>query len=550
MIPAAALHLQGTAASRGLGLGRLAFLRRHELPDTRREVADPQAELERFEQARTVAKEQLGGLYESSLEKLGEKNAVLFQIHQLMLDDPEYLQDIRTMIGREHVNAEYATLLTARRLACGFESHSNDYIRGRAVDIMDISRRVIEIMLERSGQLQHRLLHADFGEQSVILAADDLAPSETVQLNLRQVAGLLTTGGTVTSHSVIFARTMDLPAVIGAGRIDPALEGCLTIIDGSSGEIIINPGESELAACRERLRAAGTAARHLEQYRGRPTLTASGRRISLFANIATPADLELALRGDAEGIGLFRSEYLFISARTWPSEEEQFAAFRQTLLAMQGRKVVIRTIDIGADKSAPYFMLPHEDNPALGMRAVRLCLSEPQLFRTHLRALYRASAFGTLAIMFPMISSVEEVRRCRAACEQVQQELTQEGLGFSPRVELGIMIETPAAALISAELAELVDFFSIGTNDLTQFTLAMDRQNARLSSRLDPCHPAVLRLIRMTIASAHEQGIWVGLCGELGPGEELLRQLIALDIDELSVVPSRILMLRAQIAAL
>lgn len=542
-------RLHGIGASRGIAFGRIAFLKRNKLPSEKQHIRNVKRELERFEKARDDAIKQLDHLYEISLDKLGEQNAVLFQIHQMMLDDPEYLQGITEMISKEHVNAEYATLVTAKRLAKNFEAADNDYIKGRAADVMDISRRVIEIMLDHSGLLQHQHMYTEYDDDPIILATDDLAPSETVQIDQHQVSGIITSKGSSQSHTVIFAKTMDLPAIISIGdNLMSSMEGKYAIVDGTKGIVIVEPDMHTLSFYRDQKRTDVAKGSRVEQFRGKETLTASGRKINLYANIASLSDLDLAIKSDAEGIGLFRSEFIYLSSKDFPTEEEQFAVFKEVLQKMKGKKVVIRTMDIGADKSADYFMLKPEDNPAMGMRAVRICLTNVELFKTHLRALYRASAFGTLAIMFPMISSTDEITQCKEICLEVQKELEKEGKDYSNSVELGIMIETPASALISDELAPLVDFFSIGSNDLTQFTLAVDRQNTQITRFLNPYHHGVIKLIKMTIENAHKHGIWVGICGELGADEAFTRQLVEYGIDEISVVPSNILTLRARIS--
>ena len=541
--------IHGTPASRGIAMGRICFMQRHAPLASRRGIEDADAEVARFEKARAEAIAQLGSLYEVTVERLGEQNAVVFQIHQMMLDDPDYVDAIEQTIRDEMVNAEYAVEVTGHKFAELFSQMDNDYMQGRAADVIDVSRRLSDILNENSGFKQpHHLVNAN---EPVILATDDLAPSETVQLDQNLVKGIITSEGSSRSHTVIFARTLGLPAVISIGnRLTPDLEGKLAIIDGGAGRVIIDPDEKTQGIYADRKRTEDALRARLEQFRGRETRTLSGRKISLYANIGAVSDLDLVKSSDAEGIGLFRSEYIYLSSSDYPSEETQFNIYRETLSAMEGKRVIIRTLDIGADKTADYFMLKHEENPAMGMRAIRICLTQPEVFKTQLRALYRASVYGRLAILFPMISSVEEVKDCRRICEEVKEELRREGREYSDNIELGIMIETPASAVISDLLAEHVDFFSIGTNDLTQFTLAVDRQNAELGRFLNPYHRAVIRLIEMTVNNAHKHGIWVGVCGELAADEGFTHELVRMGIDEISVVPSSVLMIRARISTL
>lgn len=541
--------IHGTPASRGIAVGRISFLQRAAPLASKMEIEDVDAELARFEAARTEAIAQLGTLYEVTVEKLGEQNAVVFQIHQMMLDDPEYVDAIESTIRDEKANAEYAVEVTGQRFSDMFTQMDNDYMQGRAADVIDVSRRLSDILSAGSGHKgSHNVRYTD---EPILLATDDLAPSETVQLDQNLVRGIITSEGSARSHTVIFARTLGLPAVINLGhKLSPDYEGKMAIVDGGAGIVLIDPDEKTLSIYAERKRTEDALRARLEQFRGLPTKTLSGRRINLYANIGAVSDLDLVKSSDAEGIGLFRSEYIYLQSSDFPSEESQYHIYKETLLAMEGKKVVIRTLDIGADKTADYFMLKHEENPAMGMRAIRICLTRPDVFKTQLRALYRASAFGTLAIMFPMISSVEEVKECLRLCDEVKAELKSEGKIYSENVELGIMIETPASAVISDLLAEYVDFFSIGTNDLTQFTLAVDRQNAEVGRFLNPYHRAVIRLIEMTVANAHKNGIWVGVCGELAADEGFTHELVRIGVDEISVVPSSVLMIRARISTL
>lgn len=541
--------IHGTPASRGIAVGRISFLQRDAQLASRQSIEDVDAELARFENARQEAITQLGSLYEVTVERLGEQNAVVFQIHQMMLDDPDYVDAIEQIIKDEKVNAEYAVDVTGQKFAEIFSQMDNDYMQGRAADVIDLSRRLRDILGGNNGFKKH---HQPFNDKEpIILATDDLAPSETVQLDQNLVRGIITSEGSPRSHTVIFARTLGLPAVISIGnKLTPDLEGKLAIVDGGAGVVIIDPDEKTLSLYADRKRTEEALKARLEQFRGKETLTLSGRKISLYANIGAVSDLDLVKSSDAEGIGLFRSEYIYLSSNDYPSEETQFNIYKEALVAMEGKKVVIRTLDIGADKTADYFMLKPEENPAMGMRAIRICLTHPDVFKTQLRALYRASAYGKLAIMFPMISSVEDVKDCLRICDEVKQELTLENKSYSDDVEIGIMIETPASAMISDLLAEYVDFFSIGTNDLTQFTLAVDRQNAELGRFLNPYHRAVIRLIEMTVKNAHKQGIWVGVCGELAADEGFTHELVRMGVDEISVAPSSVLMIRARISTL
>ncbi|HIV15603.1 MAG TPA: phosphoenolpyruvate--protein phosphotransferase [Candidatus Avisuccinivibrio pullicola] len=543
--------LHGTPASRGIALGKLTFLKRRQKPDIRHTVEDTAAEIQRFEDARARAITQLGNLYEASLDKLGEQNAVLFQIHQLMLDDPDYVSQIHEFITTEKMNAEYAVDVVAKRFSEMFKAMDNDYMQGRAADVIDVSRRVTDILLSSHGTPLKSTSYTTYGDEPLILATDDLAPSETVSLDKEKVTGIVTSHGSTRSHTVIFARTMGLPAVISLGdALSPDLEGHTAIVDGGAGILIIDPDESTIRAYRERKRTEDALRARLEQFRGKETRTLSGRRVRLYANIGSAYDLDVVKSSDAEGIGLFRSEYIYLSSDDFPTEETQFKIYKEVLESMEGRQVVIRTLDIGADKTAPYFTLKPEENPAMGMRAVRICITRPEIFKTQLRALFRASVYGNLAIMFPMITSVDELKACLAMCEEVRRSLDNEGIPYNEGLEIGIMIETPAAALISDELAPLVDFFSIGTNDLTQFTLAVDRQNAEVGRFLNPYHHAVRRLIEMTVKNAHNAGIWVGICGELAADEGFTHELIEMGVDELSVAPSSVLILRARISTL
>lgn len=542
--------LHGTVANKGIAFGKLSFVKRADIGHEKKEIKNTKAECARFEKARLHAITQLGALYDASLEKLGEQNAVVFQIHQMMLEDPDYVSSINDVITKEHTNAEYAVTVVAQRFEKQFLEMDNDYMRGRAADIIDISRRINEILMMHDGVLHNKGISYNH-EGSVVLAADDLVPSETVQLDQKAVSGIVTSKGSNRSHTAIFARTMGIPTIVCVGdSLTEDLEGRFVIVDGNSGRVYVDPDEETIERFSEIKKTDDVQNSHLEEFRGKPTLTRSGNKINLYANSGSLADLELIKTSDAEGIGLFRSEYIFMQASDYPTEEEQYEIYKKVLETMGDKKVIIRTLDIGADKTAEYFMLKQEQNPAMGLRAVRLCLANRALFKTQLRALYRASAFGNLSIMVPMITSVDEVIETKQIIREIKRELEEQDLQYKDDVEFGIMIETPAAAIISDELAQHVDFFSIGTNDLTQFTLAVDRQNADLENYLNPYHHAVVKLIENTIINGHLAGIWVGICGELASDEKFLGKLIQLGIDEMSVVPSSILSLRAKIATL
>ena len=544
------LVLHGTVANKGIAFGKLSFVKRADIGHEKKEIKNTKAECARFEKARLHAITQRGALYDASLEKLGEQNAVVFQIHQMMLEDPDYVSSIKDVITKEHSNAEYAVTVVAQKFEKQFLEMDNDYMRGRAADIVDISRRINEILMMHDGILNNKGISYNH-EGSVVLAADDLVPSETVQLDQKAVAGIVTSKGSNRSHTAIFARTMGIPTIVCVGdSLTEDLEGHFVIVDGNSGRIYVDPDNETIERFSEIKKTDDVQNSHLEEFRGKPTLTRSGNKINLFANSGSLADLELIKASDAEGIGLFRSEYIFMQASDYPTEEEQYEIYKKVLETMGDKKVIIRTLDIGADKTAEYFMLKQEQNPAMGLRAVRLCLANRALFKTQLRALYRASAFGNLSIMIPMITSVDEVIETKQIIREIKRELDEQELQYKDDVEFGIMIETPAAAIISDELAQHVDFFSIGTNDLTQFTLAVDRQNADLENYLNPYHHAVVKLIENTIINGHLAGIWVGICGELASDEKFLGKLIQLGVDEMSVVPSSVLSLRAKIATL
>ena len=533
--------VQGKSVFGGIAIGRLSIYRKRENVIKRRHADDTAAETQRFEAARQMAISQLAALYDKAKQEVGEANAAIFEIHQMMLEDPDYCESVTNIIQTQHVNAEYAVGTTADNFAQMFSAMDDAYMQGRAADVKDISERVLGIL---SGVGSGAI---GLGEPSII-AADDLAPSETVQLDKSKVLAFVTEQGSTNSHTAILARTMNIPAVIhAAGITDPALDGQLCIIDGFHGMVYMDPDEKTLAEYRRRQAEEAERGRLLETLKGQDKVTLDGQHILIYANIGDVKDTGAALQYDAGGIGLMRSEFLYLEHSDYPDEEVQFQAYRTVAQNMAGKRVIIRTLDIGADKQADYFQLPHEENPAMGCRAIRLCLTRPELFKTQLRALYRASAYGNIAIMIPMITSVKEVRDVKEMIRQVQAELKEQDIPFREDVELGIMIETPAAVMVSDKLAKEVDFFSVGTNDLTQYTLAIDRQNQSLEPFYDPHHPAVLRMIQMAADNAHKEGKWIGICGELGADLELTQTFLAMGIDELSVSPACVLRLRQKV---
>ena len=491
-----------------------------------------------------TAKEQLGVLHDKALAEAGEDAAMLFEAHQMMLDDLDFVESIEGLIENDRLNAEAAVSDTGAQFAEMFAAMDDSYMQARAADIRDISTRVIGIL---TGEGESGIV----SDVPCIVAADDLAPSETVQLDKSLILGFITAGGSANSHTAILARTMGIPAIIGAGdALQTEMEGKYAIVDGQTGEMVIEPDDAE----RERLlkkQAKEKALKELlDQLKGKPNVTKDGRNVMVYCNIGSPADIDAVLQNDGGGIGLFRSEFLYLQGSDYPTEDEQFEAYKTVAERMGGRRVIIRTLDIGADKQADYFHLDKEENPAMGLRAIRICLTRPEVFRTQLRALYRASAYGKIAIMFPMITSVWEVQEIKRICRNIRAELAEEGVPMADKVELGIMIETPAAVMMSAELAREVDFFSVGTNDLTQYTLAVDRQGVGLDRFFDAHHPAVLRMIRMAAENAHKAGIWIGICGELGADAELTETFLSMGIDELSVSPSAVLPLRSAIRSI
>ena len=533
--------IQGKGVSNGVAIGPLYFYQRAKATITRYEVEDTEAEWARFKAAQATAIEQLGELAEKARAEAGDEAALLFETHQMMAEDMEYEEAIQTAIQDNKLNAEAAVTDTAAQFAEMFASMDDAYMQARAADVKDVSSRILNILY---GVVQGGI----DSDVPVILAADDLAPSETIQLDKTKILAFVTEGGSSSSHTAILARTMGIPAIVGVGdQIKKEYEGRPTIVDGSTGQVYVDPDEDTTTYLMEKRRKLIEYQQMLEELKGKENITLDGHEIRVYCNIGSPEDVHSVLSNDGGGVGLFRSEFLYLNCDDYPDEEYQFEAYKQALSEMGNREVIIRTLDIGADKQIEYFDLPHEENPALGNRALRICLNRPEIFRTQLRALFRASAYGHLGIMFPMVTSVWEVREAKKMCEQVKNELKEEGIPYDEHVQIGIMVETPAAAVMSDRLAKEVDFFSCGTNDLTQYTLACDRQNNDLGRFFDPHHPAVLRLLKMVCDNAHKNGIWVGICGELGADLDLTETFLSIGIDELSVSPRSVLPLRKKI---
>ena len=525
----------GTSILRGIAIGRLKLHRKEAVETSRASSLAPEEEYARFQAAQKAAQEQLGQLYEKALDEVGEDNAAIFEIHQMMLEDEDYVDAVKGILDSQGATAEYAVTATGENFAAAFAAMEDPYMQARSADVKDISRRVANILTGTgAGAVQ--------GDEPAILMADDLTPSETVQMDKSKLLGFITRGGSANSHTAILARTMGIPALVGVD-FDESWDGQLAILDGCNHCVYVDPAPELLAAMEAKRRADLEQEALLQGLKKKPNVTLDGTEIQVFANIGSDADVGLALQNDAQGIGLFRSEFLYLDGDDYPTEEEQFEIYKEVLSKMEGKKVIIRTLDIGADKQVDYFDLPREENPAMGYRAIRICLTRQEIFKTQLRAIYRASAYGTAAIMFPMIISTKEIREIKGIVEGVKRELTAEGKPFA-EVELGIMVETPAAAMISDELAKEVEFFSLGTNDLTQYTLAIDRQNQKLDGFYDAHHEAVLRLIRMTVENAHAAGIWCGICGELGADTSLTKTFLDMGLDELSVSPSYVLSVR------
>ena len=530
--------LEGKSVFGGIAIGRLSIYNKKENQVKREKITDVEAEITRFTDAKETAKEQLKGFYEKAVKEVGEVNAAIFEVHQMMLDDLDYVESITNMIRTQEVNAEFAVASTGDNFSKMFAAMDDDYMKERAADVKDISNRVISI-------LQNAENGSVTGEEPVILLADDLAPSETVQLDKSKVLSFVTRHGSTNSHTAILARTMNIPALIGIDFSED-VNGKMGIVDGYTGKLYIEPDEETMKKYEAKKAEDENKKRLLLELKGKENVTLDGKKINLYANIGGVADVANALSNDAGGIGLFRSEFLYLESEDYPTEEAQFAAYKTVAENMAGKKVIIRTLDIGADKQVDYFHMEKEENPAMGYRAIRNCLDRTEIFKTQLRAIYRARYYGTISIMFPMIISVKEVKRIKEIVAEVKAELTAEGIPFKD-CELGIMIETPAAVMISDLLAEEVDFFSIGTNDLTQYTLAIDRQNPKLDSFYDSHHEAILRMLQMVVDNGHKHGCWVGICGELGADTTLTSTFLKMGFDELSVSPAMILRVREEI---
>ena len=535
------ITIQGKGVSKGIAKGPLYFFQRSDTTVTLKVVSDIEAEKARLAVAQEQSIQQLNALAKKCRDDAGEEMAVLFETHAMLVEDEDFVECITSLIDEESCNAEYAVEQAGIQFAAMFAAMDDAYMQARAADIKDVAKRILNNLLGV----------VDGGIRSdvpVILAADDLAPSETLQLDKSKILGFVTMGGSGNSHTAILARTMGIPAICGAGEaLAEGYNGRVGYIDGETGQLIIDPDAMTQAALKEKYEKQQETKKLLETMKGQEDITLDGKKMLLYCNIGSPEDVAAVLANDGQGIGLFRSEFLYLSASDYPTEDEQFEAYRSVAAAMNGKRVVIRTLDIGADKQVDYFDMKEEENPALGVRAIRICLNRPEVFRTQLRALYRASVYGKIAIMFPMITSVWEVKECKRACMSVMKELEAEGIPYDKDTELGIMIETPSSVFVAEELAKLVDFFSVGTNDLTQYTLACDRQANDLGKFYDPHHPALLRAIKMAADAAHKAGIWIGICGELGADISMLPTFLAMGIDELSVSPSAVLPVRAAI---
>lgn len=533
--------LKGSGVFKGIAFGKLSMYKRGSEDVRQYEVSDVEDEIKRYREASMKASDQLQGLYEKAVNEVGEEGAMIFQIHQMMLGDDDYCNSIVAIITENKVNAEYAVWETCKRFSEMFANMDDEYMKERSADVHDASKRLIDALGKPKESTQA-------SDECIVIGADDLAPSETIQLDKTKVQGFITMSGSSNSHTAILARTMNIPAVIGLGKqLKQEYDGCRVIVDGFSGTVYINPDITTVKRLKKKCELCKRQNELLQRLKGQKNITKDGVSIDVYANVGSPADIEAVLQNDAGGVGLFRSEFLYLRRKNYPPEEEQFKAYKNVVEKMGGKKVVIRTMDIGADKKTDYFDLPDEANPAMGYRAIRICLDRPEIFKTQVRAIYRASAFGEVSMMFPMIISVDEVRRLKKIVDEVKAELSNEGVQYSDHVETGVMIETPAAALISDELAKEVDFFSIGTNDLTQYTLAIDRQNNKISAMYDPYHKAVLRMIKIVVDNAHKNGIWVGICGELASDEALTETFLAFGIDELSMSAPFVLSVRKKI---
>ena len=529
--------LKGKSVYKGIAMGKISVLKKDDYIVKRTKIEDTQAEIQRVKTAVAASQEQLQKLYEKAVKEVGEASAAIFEVHQMMLEDEDYSESIENIITTEMVNAEYAVASTGDNFSEMFASMDDDYMKARAADIKDISKRLVKNLSGHGGD------GIDL-EEPVIVVADDLSPSETVQMDKDKILAFVTVHGSANSHTAILARMMNIPALIGVDMdLETLTTGVEGAVDGFTGEFYIEPTEEVKTSIQTKIEEEKEKRALLQTLKGKENVTKSGKTIKLFANIGSVSDMGYVLENDAGGIGLFRSEFLYIGRNELPGEEEQFQAYRQAVQNMAGKKVIIRTLDIGADKQADYLQIPQEENPALGYRAIRICLTQPEIFKVQLRALFRASAYGNLSIMYPMITSVEEVEQIQQIVCEVKQELKEAGIPYKD-VEEGVMIETPAAVMISDDLAKMVDFFSIGTNDLTQYTLAIDRQNEKLDPFYKPHHKAILRMIKMVVDNAHKEGKWAGICGELGADPELTETFVKMGVDELSVAPSMILKLR------
>ena len=530
-------YFQGKSVYKGIVMGPVAVLKKNDYQVKRARIEDPEAEVKRVKEAVEVSKKQLGRLYDKAVREVGEASAAIFEVHQMMLEDEDYLESMENMIRTELVNAEYAAAATGDNFAEMFAAMDDEYMKARSADVKDISERLVRNL---SGEGDNDLSSM---EPSVIVA-DDLSPSETVQMDKEKILAFVTVHGSTNSHTAILARMMNIPALIGVPMdLNGLKTGMMAVVDGFSGQVIFEPEEDVRKETEKRMQEEAEKQKLLEELKGKENITPDGRKINIYANIGSVGDLGYVMENDAGGIGLFRSEFLYLGRNDFPTEEEQFQAYKQAVQTMAGKKVIIRTLDIGADKQVEYFNLGKEENPALGYRAIRICLKQPEIFKAQLRALFRAAVYGNLSVMYPMITSTEEVEKIYAIVAEVEEELTKQEVQYKIP-EQGIMIETPAAVMISDRLAEMVDFFSIGTNDLTQYTLAIDRQNEQLDDFYNPHHEAVLRMIRMVVENAHKCGKWAGICGELGADLTLTEQFVRMGVDELSVAPSMILKLR------
>ena len=530
-------YFQGKSVYKGIVMGPVAVLKKNDYQVKRARIEDPEAEVKRVKEAVEVSKKQLGRLYDKAVREVGEASAAIFEVHQMMLEDEDYLESMENMIRTELVNAEYAAAATGDNFAEMFAAMDDEYMKARSADVKDISERLVRNL---SGEGDNDLSSM---EPSVIVA-DDLSPSETVQMDKEKILAFVTVHGSTNSHTAILARMMNIPALIGVPMdLNGLKTGMMAVVDGFSGQVIFEPEEDVRKETEKRMQEEAEKQKLLEELKGKENITPDGRKINIYANIGSVGDLGYVMENDAGGIGLFRSEFLYLGRNDFPTEEEQFQAYKQAVQTMAGKKVIIRTLDIGADKQVEYFNLGKEENPALGYRAIRICLKQPEIFKAQLRALFRAAVYGNLSVMYPMITSTEEVEKIYAIVAEVEEELKAQEVQYKIP-EQGIMIETPAAVMISDRLAEMVDFFSIGTNDLTQYTLAIDRQNEQLDDFYNPHHEAVLRMIRMVVENAHKCGKWAGICGELGADLTLTEQFVRMGVDELSVAPSMILKLR------